>query len=318
MKSTSDIKSTNNVKEILNKYREAGKISIEAKKLAYKICKPGAKAYDICEKIESLIINKGAKPAFPVNISINHEAAHYSATILDKRIVPDKAIVKIDLGAEIDGYLVDTAITVNHDPDLKNLTEASKAALEKAIEIVKPGLRVDEVGKVIEQTIQDYGYQPIRNLSGHQIKKYILHAGVSVPNTGPKTFGGTKSKFEAGRIYAIEPFASTGEGWVKNDRVVNIFRYMKDPKNKDKELTQIAQKVKNKVGALPFSPRHLHDKSTGNKGKEDVTRSLRKLLRANVITGYPVLIEADRDIRVSQHEDTIRITRDGCEILTQA
>lgn len=317
MKIASDMKSTNNVKDILNKYREAGKISIEAKKLAYKICKPGAKAYDICEKIESLIIERGAKPAFPVNISFNHEAAHYSATILDKRTVPEKAIVKIDLGAEIDGYLVDTAITVNHDPELDELTQASKDALEKAIEIIKPGLRVDEVGKVIEKTIESYGYQPVRNLSGHQIKKYVLHAGVSIPNTGPKTFGGTRAKFEPGRIYAIEPFASSGEGWIKNDRVVTIFRYVKDPRNKDKELQQIAQLVKKTVGPLPFSPRHLHDKSTGIKGKEEVTRSIRRLLRANVITGYPVLIEANRDIRVSQHEDTVRVTRDGYEIFTQ-
>ena len=317
MKGTSEISPKNNITEILSKYREAGKISIEAKKLALKIVKPGAKAYDVCERIEDLIIKKGAKPAFPVNFSINHEAAHYSATILDNRIVPENAIVKIDLGAHIDGYLVDTAITVNLDPDLEDLSNASKDALEKAIEAVKPGMKVDEVGKIIEKTIEGYGYQPIRNLSGHQIKKYILHAGVSIPNTGPNTFGRSPAKFEPGRIYAIEPFASTGEGWVNNDRVITIFRYVKDPRSKDKELRNIAMKVKNIVGRLPFSPRHLHDKSTGKKGKEDVTRNIRKLQRANVITGYPVLIEANKDIRVSQHEDTIRITRDGCEILTQ-
>jgi methionyl aminopeptidase len=252
-----------------------------------------------------------------VNLSINHEAAHYSASILDDRIVPDKAIVKIDLGAHIDGYLVDTAITVNHDHELEELTKASKVALEKALKVIKPGLKVDEVGKIVEQTIEDYGFQPIRNLSGHQIKKFILHAGVSVPNTGPKTFGGTKAKFEAGRIYAIEPFASTGEGWVKNDRVINIFRYVKDPKNRDKELHEISRKVKKVVGPLPFSPRHLHDKNSGKNGKEEVTRSIRRLLRANVLTGYPVLIEADKSLRVSQYEETVRITQDGCEILTQ-
>ncbi len=318
MNGTSDKPPKNNIKEILSKYREAGKISIEAKKLALKICKPGARAYDVCEKIEDLIIKKGAKPAFPVNISINHEAAHYSATILDNRIVPENAIVKIDLGAHIDGYLVDTAITVNHDPELEELYNASKDALEKAIDTVKPGLKVDEVGKVIEKTIEGYGFQPIRNLSGHQIKKYILHAGVSIPNAGPNAFGRSAAKFEPGRIYAIEPFASTGKGWVNNDRVVNIYRYVKDPRSKDKDLHKIAMTVKNTVGPLPFSPRHLYDKTTGNKGKEEVTRVIRKLLRANVIMGYPVLIEENKNIRVSQHEDTIRITRDGCEVLTKS
>ncbi|MCH8906798.1 MAG: type II methionyl aminopeptidase [Candidatus Heimdallarchaeota archaeon] len=305
------------VKEILENYRKAGQISIKAKDLAGRVCKPGAKAIDICERIEALIRKEGALPAFPVNISINHEAAHYSAEIHDGRIIPEKSIVKIDLGAQIDGYIVDTAKTFNFDPDLDELCNASFQALDNALKIIKPGVKVSEVGKIVEETITKAGFEPIRNLSGHQIKRNILHAGVSIPNTGPGYFERITAKFQAGRIYAIEPFASTGQGWVQNGKTTNIFRYLKDPKSKNLELAKIAKLVKERVGVLPFSPRHLYKPSSGKKGSEMVYQTIKKLLHAKVITGYPVLIEKSVTARVSQHEDTVRITKDGYELLTR-
>jgi methionyl aminopeptidase len=305
------------VQEVLDKYRTAGRISVKAKKLAKKICKPGIKAYDICEKVEALIIKEGARPAFPCNLSINHEAAHYSAEILDKRVIPENSIVKIDLGAQIDGYIVDTAITINHNPQLEKLSQASKDALDAAIELIKPGVKVVTLGKRIEEVITEAGYQPVRNLSGHQIKRNMLHAGVTIPNCGPKFYEGRSPKLEAGRIYALEPFASTGEGWIHNGRTTNIFRYVRNPGKKNSNLESIASLVKKKVGILPFSPRHLHNKSTGKKGKEDVKQTIRKLLRANVLMGYPVLEENSQEIMVSQYEDTVRVTSSGCEILTR-
>ena len=305
------------VQEVLEKYRRSGKIAIEAKKLALKICKPGALAYDVCQQIEDFIRKQGGLPAFPVNLSINHEAAHYSAEILDSRKVPENSIIKLDLGAHIDGYMVDTALTINYDPELEELSEISKIALDNAIDAVKPGVKVSELGRIIEKTITDAGYQPVRNLSGHQIKRYILHAGVSIPNCGPGVFERINQKLEPGRIYAIEPFASTGKGWIKNGKVTNIFRYISDPKSKDRDLIKLAKEVKATVGVLPFSPRHLHDPSTGKAGKEEVTLNLRKLLRNKVIMGYPVLVEEDKSIRVSQHEHTIRVTRDGYEVFTR-
>ncbi|MDH5401369.1 MAG: type II methionyl aminopeptidase [Candidatus Heimdallarchaeota archaeon] len=304
------------VKEILEKYRNAGDISIQAKKLAQKICKPGASVYTISEQIEDYIRKKGAKPAFPINMSINTEAAHYSAEILDQRIIPENSIIKIDLGAEIDGYLVDTAITINFNPELNDLSTISETALENAIKSVKSGVKVYTIGKIIEKTITDAGYQPIRNLSGHQIKRYELHAGITIPNCGPKYFGDNSEKFQAGKIYAIEPFASNGKGWIKNGKTTNIFRIINKPNKKQKDLIPIYNEFKNKVGVLPFSPRHLHEKNSGLKGKKLITENIRKLKNANIITGYPVLIEQKENSMVSQHEHTVRVTNEGCEVLT--
>ena len=80
-------------------------------------------------------------------------------------------------------------------------------------------------------------------------------------------------------------------------------------------LYAVRNTYKSIVGVLPFSPRHLYDPGNG-RGKDEVTIGLRKLLRANIIMGYPVLVEKDPKAMVSQHEHTLRITKTGCEVLT--
>lgn len=311
----SNLSKKEKVRQIISNYRKAGQISIEAKKLAAKLIKPGTNAWEAAQKVEGFIRDQGAAPAFPINVSINNEAAHYSPEILDDRIIPEQAIVKVDLGAHIDGYIVDTALTLNYNDELNVLTQVSKEALNAVIAVAKPGVKIADLGALIERIITQAGYQPIRNLSGHQIKRYNLHAGVSIPNAGPGFLEKKQGKLQAGRIYAVEPFASNGKGMVENGKHVNIFRFVSKPSKKQKDLIPLYNEYKKIVGILPFSPRHLYAPDQG-RDKESVTRGIRQLLRANIIMGYPVLVEADRQAMVSQHEHTLRITRDGCEVLT--
>jgi len=303
------------IQEIIGKYRRAGEISIEAKKIASKLIKPGANAWEAAEEVEGYIREQGADPSFPINISINNEAAHYSPEILDDRVIPENAIVKVDLGAQIDGYIVDTALTLNYNDDLEELKEISKDALDAVIAVAKPGVKIADLGSLIERVITNAGFQPVRNLSGHQIKRYVLHAGVSIPNAGPGFMDKNQGKLKAGRIYAVEPFASNGVGLIENGKSVNIYRFINKPSKKQQELIPLYNTFKKKVGPLPFSPRHLYDPDN-DWNKEAVTMGLRKLMRKNIIMGYPVLVEQDRNAMVSQHEHTLRITRDGCEVLT--
>ena len=251
------------IKQILDNYRKAGDISKKAKKLGRKLVVPGANVYEICETIEDLIRKEGGKPAFPTNVSINNEAAHYSAEILDDRVIPENSITKLDLGVHIDGYIVDTAITLNYDPKLEILTQAAKDALYAALNAIRPGVKVEKIGRIVEKIINKAGYKPVMNLSGHQIKRYNLHAGLSIPNVGPGYFERDSSKFELGRIYAVEPFASTGKGLIDSDKITNIFRLNKEPKKKDPEMLRVYHQYKKKVGILPFSPRMVHDKNSG-------------------------------------------------------
>lgn len=298
-------------KEILENYRRAGEISKGAKALAKKITKPGANAFDIAQKLEAYIRSKGAKPSFPVNFSINNEAAHYSPEILDSRTVGNNDMIKVDLGAHVDGYIVDTAITINFNKEYEDLAAISKIALDKVIDMVKPGVKVSEVGTLVEQIITEAGYQPIRNLSGHSIKRYNLHSGVSIPNHGPGYMNIGDAKFKAGNVYAIEPFASNGVGEIKNAKKINIFQVVKKPKKR--EDAKILSKYMDKVGILPFSPRFVYN---GSEDKQTIIKNIKKLVRAGIVIGYHVLIEIDPKAIVSQHEHTILVTKTGCEVFT--
>ena len=304
------------IKQILDNYRKAGDISKKAKKLGRKLVVPGANVYEICETIEDLIRKEGGKPAFPTNVSINNEAAHYSAEILDDRVIPENSITKLDLGVHIDGYIVDTAITLNYDPKLEILTQAAKDALYAALNAIRPGVKVEKIGRIVEKIINKAGYKPVMNLSGHQIKRYNLHAGLSIPNVGPGYFERDSSKFELGRIYAVEPFASTGKGLIDSDKITNIFRLNKEPKKKDAEMLRVYHQYKKKVGILPFSPRMVHDKSSGIEGKKEVEANIQKMLRTKSIVGYAVLAELKKSVRIAQFEHTVRVTKKGVEIFT--
>lgn len=300
-------------KEILEKYREAGRISQEAKNVVSRIVKPGKNAFEIAQEVEGFIKKQGAIPAFPLNFSINNEAAHYSPEINDPRRVGNSDIIKIDLGAHIDGYIVDTAITVNFNQKYDDMVKVTREALEAAIDKAKAGVKVMEIGAIIEKTIVDAGYQPVRNLSGHQIRRYVLHAGQTIPNHGSKFLDLIKGKLEKGKVYAIEPFASDGKGEITNGRRTNIFRVIRKPKSKEFELAQILAKYIDQTGILPFSPRFL---MAEGRTKEEITKDLRKLLRARIIMGYPVLVEVDSNANVSQFEHTIIVKENGCEVLT--
>jgi len=130
--------------EELKKILTAGAIAAEARDYGASLVKPGASAREVCEEVESLIIKRGARPAFPCNFSINEVAAHYTPGISDDVRVPDKAIVKVDVGASVDGYLADTAVSVvvGDDERLRALAESAKEALDAVIAIMAPNVRI--------------------------------------------------------------------------------------------------------------------------------------------------------------------------------
>ena len=127
----------------------------------------GKTVYEICEYVESEIKKRGAKCAFPVNTSINEVAAHYTAEPNDEMTITDNDLVKIDLGAQIDGYIADTAVTVCYNPEFDSLVQGAESALKNAMSMMKVGVKSSDVGRTIEKTIKDLGLLPIANLSGH-------------------------------------------------------------------------------------------------------------------------------------------------------
>ncbi|QIW24297.1 type II methionyl aminopeptidase [Sulfolobus sp. S-194] len=288
--------------------RKAGKIAAKARDYGAKLIKPGAKVYDICETVEKIIIEEGAKPAFPCNLSINSEAAHYSPLINDEKTIPEGAVVKLDIGAHIDGYITDTAVTVVLDEKFQKLAEAARDALNAAISNFKPGTDLGEIGKNIEKIIKIHGFKPIRNLGGHLIRRYELHAGVFVPNIYERGLG----RIIEGNTYAIEPFATNGEGEVIEGKDITIYSIKTlNTKGLTDEEKRFLAEIYKRANMLPFNERWLRDL-----GEPDYIRQMLKtLVRRGALRAYPILIEVRKGL-VSQFEHTVLVTRDGAEIIT--
>ncbi len=288
--------------DILEKYRKAGKILKEVRENAVPRVRKGTKLLDVADAIEAEIAGKGGKPAFPVNISINSEAAHDTPGIGDERVFGDD-VVKVDIGVHVDGYIADTAVTVDLSGDHQDLLKASRKALEEAIKLVRPGVETSEIGAVIEETIEGFGFKPVYNLTGHGLERYVQHSEPSIPN---KRIGQGVALAE-GQVIAIEPFATDGIGIVVEGSFIEIFSLVKI-KPVRMPYEREALKAIQAYNGLPFARRWLAD-------IKYIDKSLASLMRQGIIHGYPVLVEHQRGL-VSQAEHTMIVTGDGCELTT--
>ncbi len=291
----------------------AGKIAHLTLDQIKKHVKPGVHIGALYDSIEKLITKaKGVELAFPPNISINECAAHDTAAPdqLEKRMIPKKALVKIDIGANVNGMLSDTAKTFSTDGKHSRLIRAAEDALVNAIDIIKPGLRVSEIGTVVEQTIEDYGFKPIANLTGHQMKKGLLHAGLSIPSVKsvPLT---QRSKLRKGMILAIEPFSTNGTG--PNSGYVEdgsgsalIYSSQGNPK------TEIGKLLVKRYKRLPFS---LRSASRLLRKHYSPVTNLAHILNEDRFHGYRPLVEKTGGV-VAQAEHTVLVTAKGARIIT--
>ncbi|MCD6341344.1 MAG: type II methionyl aminopeptidase [Thaumarchaeota archaeon] len=295
--------------EDLDRFREAGAIARKARDEAYKLVREGVKVIEVCEAIEDIIRSSGAEPAFPCNVGINEVAAHYTSPPGDQTTIPPRSIVKVDVGVSLDGYLADTATTIALAPELEVLAEASKLVLREAIKAMSPGVSVSRIGLIIQKTANQLGFKPIRNLTGHEIKRYELHAGLTIPNVATVSLGRLKEN----HIYAVEPFLTTrkGAGEVVSAKFSTIFRVdpnkLSGKKLKPEERT-LLRDLADRFKGLPYTPRWI-------KNFDKVGKIHEKLVRLGRIYGYPVLVELFGE-PVAQSEHTVIVTEKGCEVIT--
>uniref|UniRef100_A0A7C4JM63 Methionine aminopeptidase n=1 Tax=Staphylothermus marinus TaxID=2280 RepID=A0A7C4JM63_STAMA len=284
----------------LDRLRRAGYIARVVLEDASRIVKPGSKLIDIAQYIENRIRELGGEPAFPVNIGVNDIAAHYTPVFNDQLVIPDNSIVKIDVGVHIDGYIADTALTISFNPIYEGLVEASRKALEKVIEFVKPGVKTGFLGKVIEETISSMGYKVIKNLGGHGIERYTIHTGVVIPNHHDPF---NLHKLTDG-VYAIEPFATNGKGYVRETDTVTIYSLRKYRRaGSDNDTRILIETIWSSRRTLPFCERwYINTLSSPT----SVRKAIESLDRMGLIHRYPVLVEIGGGM-VSQFEHTFVI-----------
>lgn len=283
----------------------AGRASREARERAVDLVKEGVLLLDVAEEVEDLIRRMGLRPAFPTCISIDHVAAHYSPTHDDNLRFRRGNVVKLDLGAQLDGWIADTAVTV--EVGTRNWTElvrASELALQTAIEAVHAGVSTRAIGEGIQRAIEAHGYRPIRNLTGHTIERYLLHAGKSVPNVPHG-----HDVLQSGELVAIEPFASSGAGQVDGRRTGNIYRVVNAKPPKQADSNAFLQVLSTEFKTLPFAERWAYRLDS------HAPALLNALVRSGAVMTYPALLDVDGGI-VSQTEHTMIVGPAGAEVTT--
>jgi methionyl aminopeptidase len=288
--------------EVFEKYRTAGSLAARILREGAQGIRVGASYLELVESIEARVRDEGAALAFPLNLSLNEDAAHDTASYDDERVFSNGDVAKLDLGVQIDGYIADTATTV----DLGNnslLLDASSGALEAAIHEVRPGTTAGALGAAIQKEIEGRGYRPIANLTGHGLDRYVLHRSPTIPNISVN--GGVV--LEDGMVFAIEPFATTGSGHVKEKARMEIYSQISARPIRVPAGRIILDRIRDRNG-LPFSHRWLGDRK--------LDFALPALVRSGNLHAYPVLSDVAGSL-VSQHEHTVIVTGDGCIVTTR-
>ena len=282
------------------KFLEAGKIGKLALEKAITEIGPGVSLLDVAKKTEALIVEMGARPSFPINLSINNEAAHYTPFHSDKKTFSSGDLVKVDIGASVDGYLSDNAATVEVGGKGKfsDLIDCTRDALNKAISILRPGVHVRDIGRVIGETIAEYGFKPVKNLGGHGVGRYDLHSSPFIPNYDD----GNGNVLQAGSVFAIEPFASTGIGMIHNGPGGNIYIF---------SGTKVDQNdiAFNRFKTIPFAERWLYEV------KPDYEKYLKMMMKNKQISEFAILKE-HRGSMIAQSEHTILMSSDSVVVTT--
>lgn len=297
--------------EVLEKYIYAGRIASRVREEMKRIVREGMPLIEICEIAENMIRELGGSPAFPCNVSVNEIAAHYTSPPDDIGVVPEGSLIKVDIGVHIDGYIADTATTLYFNPEYEDMVHAAEKALEAAIRIIRPNITISRVSSEIQTVIERCGFKPIHNLSGHEVGRYLVHAGKSIPNVSHLSF----ERIRPGSVYAIEPFVTVKEaaGRVEDSPKKYIFRLIKmrgSPKSSGaRDLLKI---IETNFKTLPFAERWLRRIY----GKSESYKSdLAELLSSKFLMAYPVFVEASGR-PVAQAEHTVYVGERDIIVLT--
>jgi len=288
------------------KFIKAGNITGQARDYGKSLITEGASVLKILDKVEDFIMKKGAGIAFPAQISFNNVAAHACSDEQDETTISADDVIKLDVGAHVDGYIGDTALTVNLSGQYKELVDASKEALQQASKLFTPGTATGEIGRVIQDTITDKGFSPVRNLSGHGLALYQIHTSPQIPNVFLKD----STELKENMTVACEPFATNGKGAIAEHGTATVFTLIGKRPVRSPFAREVLKKIESYNG-LPFTTRWLSKEFGVGKTK----LALKELDRAGIIHGHPPLKEIGNGL-VSQHEHTF-LVRDTPIITTK-
>jgi methionyl aminopeptidase len=299
--------------EIIEKYKAAGKIASEVREYAKMIVKPGMKLIDIANLIEDKIIELNGVVAFPVNLSLDEVAAHYTPLVDDERLA--EGLLKIDIGVCVDGYIGDTAVTLDltEDKRYSEMIELNTKLLNSAKKIINPNLEVRDIGEEITNNLDEFNlknesnYTIVVSLTGHGLDKNQIHASPNIPN-----YANSISRRLNGSAFAVEPFVTEGSGDIYEGSPGGIY-ILRNEKGqvRDRDAREILKFILANYETRPFCERWLV-----REGFKKIKFSLSQLTRQGIIYQYPLLVEKTKS-PVSQMEHSFLIDGDSCFCLTE-
>lgn len=308
--------------------RDAGIIHKKARRFAQSIVKPNVKIFDICTSIDKKITELSGQTnniiagiGFPVGCSINHCAAHDSAVPNDVRILKNTDVVKIDIGTHIQGIIVDSAFTIAFDEKYNPLLQATYDATWSAIKMAGCDAFIDDISNEIQTVIESYELDynnniypiyAIKNLGGHTIEPYKIHAGKLLLCSN----NNTNKRMTSGECWAIETFATTSQtGLVhfeSSESTHFMLNHNYEKKNFKLNLTRKLQThIINNYSTLPFCTRWLNT----NFGS-GYRIGLKELCSNKIVEEYPPLYSGTKNDMTSQFEHTIYLHDYGKEIIS--
>ncbi len=296
-------------------------------KIMYEI-KPGMKLFDIRNNIEKWINEysrmeigsydyKNSSIAFPIGLSLNNVAAHFSPFSYDNDIYTVNDILKIDYGVQIEGIMVDAAFSITENVELKRLKEISEEATNGAIKSAGVEAVLGDLGCEIEEIItaneieikgKIYPVTTCKDLCGHQILPFMIHGKKAVPNIKVDY----NIRMKEGEVYAIETFPTTGSGHLRkgNNNSHLMVNYSNAKKNKNLKNTQTYKRIIEKRNTLPW---HL-DWLCGD--LKISLNDLQTLINNNIVSEYPPLLDK-KGSYIAQTEHTIGIYNNKVEVFTK-
>jgi methionyl aminopeptidase len=296
--------------EVLGSLREAGRVASAAREYGARLIVAGARVRDVCQAVDEEICNRGGSPAFPTQSSRNELAAHYCPGPEDETAYARGDLAKLDVGVHVDGWVVDTATTVNvgDRPENRPYVEAARSALEGALAVLAPGIEVRRLAQAIEETVARYGLRPMRNLCGHGVGRYTVHCPPPIPNVADQSGA---ERLPVGAVFAIEPFATDGLGLVAERGPAEVFRL--DPRRDAAGIPgdgAVLEAIRAFRG-LPFARRQL-----AAFPRAAIEATLEVLANRRLLHAYPPLAESTGG-RVAQAEHTVYLSPDGPVVLTR-
>merc|ERR1719460_1653098 len=307
------------------KIRRAAECHRQVRRYAQSYFKPGMTMVELCQRLErkthELVKANGLECGwgFPTGCSLNWVAAHYTPNYGDNTVLQYDDVCKLDFGVQVGGRIVDSAFTIAFNPKYDKIIQATQDGTNTGIKAAGIDARFSEIGEAIQETIESYeieldgkthAIKPVRNLNGHTLTNYVIHAGKSLPIV--KT--SDSSIMEEGEQYAVETFASTGKGYVVED--LDCSHYMKIYNApavplRLKSAKELLHTIDKNFSTLAFCRRWLDDL-----GATRHLMALKSLVDNDLVQSYPPLCDV-RGSYVSQMEHTI-ILRPTCkEVLSR-